>query len=67
MSESEIKAGIDRTLESLQAQVAELKSIARRFETLADNYYRELCSVKHERNHLLARLNRLEAAHNSLD
>jgi hypothetical protein len=61
MSEIEIKRGIDRIMESLRAEIAELKDDRHRFEMLADLYWKQLCQVSHERDALKAKARELEA------
>ena len=61
MSDVEIKRGVDRLLEQLADEVAALKLNGSRFERLAETYWRQICNLKAERDHLQSLVNNIES------
>ena len=56
MNDSEIKTGLDRMVDGLRDQLGALKTSNSRFERLADEYWRQICRLKSERDILFSQL-----------
>ncbi len=61
MSDREIKTAVDRLLEQLHAELRQERDAARRFEELADSYWKQVQELTRERDRLQTELNNLHA------